>query len=130
MAGFIKTMGYASAAMTAGLAVAEASAEGGYDIPGGVNPMTQLHEKEMVLPRAQANVIRDLAKDGGSKSSAITIVNNTSARIGKVTEQRMSNGERALIIEEAVAATAAQFSDPNSKTSRAMSRNYATQRSR
>ncbi|RQO57969.1 hypothetical protein DBR47_14340 [Paucibacter sp. KBW04] len=42
-----------------------ASAEGGYDIPAGVNPMTQLHEKEMVLPAKQADVIRDLA-DGGS----------------------------------------------------------------
>lgn len=130
MAGFIKTMGYASAAMTAGLAIAEASAEGGYDIPDGKNPIVQTHAKEMILPRAQANVIRDLAKDGGSKSSAITIVNNTSAKIGKVTEQTLSNGERAILLQEAVSATAAALNDPNSKTSRALSRNYATQRSR
>jgi hypothetical protein len=37
------------------------SAERGYDIPAGVNPMTQLHEKEMVLPKEHANVIRSLA---------------------------------------------------------------------
>jgi len=37
------------------------SAEGGYDIPSGVNPLTQLHEKEMVLPKEYANVIRSLA---------------------------------------------------------------------
>lgn len=122
--------GFAVAA-TAAATLSVASARNGFDIPAGVNPMTQLHEKEMVLPAPQANVIRDLAKSGGAgNSGAITIVNNTSAKIGKVTEQRMSNGERALIIEEAVAATAAQFSDPNSKTSRALSRNYATQRSR
>lgn len=60
----------------------------------------------------------------------LTIVNNTSARIGQVTEQRISSSERALIIQEAVGATAAQFGDPNSQTSRALSRNYATQRSR
>lgn len=42
-----------------------ASAEGGYDIPAGVNPMTQLHEREMVLPAKQADVIRDLADGGG-----------------------------------------------------------------
>lgn len=122
--------GFAIAA-TASAALSVASARNGFDIPAGVNPLTQLHEKEMVLPAPQANVIRDLAKTGGEgKGGAITIVNNTSAKIGKVTEQRMSNGERALIIEEAVAATAAQFGDPNSKTSRALSRNYATQRSR
>lgn len=125
--------GFAATA-TAAAALSIASARDGYDIPAGVNPMTQLHEKEMVLPQAQANVIRDMAKSGdsggGGKSGAITIVNNTSAKIGKVTEQRMSNGERALIIEEAVSATAAHMGDPNSKTSRAMSRNFSMQRSR
>lgn len=44
------------------------SAEGGYDIPAGVNPMTQLHEREMVLPAKQADVIRDLADGDGAKS--------------------------------------------------------------
>jgi hypothetical protein len=93
--------------------------------------MTQLHEREMVLPKAQADVIRGLAANGGGNGEMkLTIVNNTSAPIGQVTEQRISPTERALIIEEAVGATAAQFGDPNSKTSRALSRNYATQRSR
>lgn len=119
-------------AATVSASLSVASAEGGYDIPAGVNPMTQLHQKEMVLPEAQAEVIRGLAKNGGSTGGggSITIVNNTSAQIGKVTEQRLSNGDRALIIEEAVAATAAQFGDPNSKTSRAVSRNFTLQRSR
>lgn len=46
-----------------------ASARGGYDIPAGVNPVTQLHEEEMVLPKQHANTIRALGKslsaDGG-----------------------------------------------------------------
>lgn len=46
-----------------------ASARGGYDIPAGVNPLTQLHEEEMVLPKQHANTIRALGKsltsDGG-----------------------------------------------------------------
>ena len=125
--------GFALAA-TAAASLSIASARAGFDIPAGVNPITQLHEKEMVLPQAQANVIRDMARSGGNdaggKGGAITIVNNTSARIGKVTEQRLSNGDRALIIEEAVAATAAQMSDPNSRTSRSMGRNFAVARSR
>jgi hypothetical protein len=41
------------------------SAEGGYDIPAGVNPITQLHEKEMVLPKAQAEAVRSMADGGG-----------------------------------------------------------------
>ena len=119
-------------AATAAATLSIASARDGYDIPAGVNPMTQLHEKEMVLPQAQANVIRDLAKsgDGGGKSGAITIVNNTSGKIGKVTEQRLPNGERALILEEAVALMDARLGDPNSKTSRSMQRNFSVQRSR
>ncbi|MHB8947557.1 MAG: hypothetical protein ACYC4S_00650 [Rhodoferax sp.] len=131
MATMIMATGYAQAGMVAGLAIAEASAEGGYDIPSGTNPITQLHEREMVLPKQQADVIRGLANNGGGAGQmAVTIVNQTTGRIDKVTEQRISPTERALIIEEAVSATAAQFSDPNSKTSRAMGRNYATQRSR
>lgn len=70
LAGTIKALGYASAGMTAGLAIAEASAEGGYDIPAGTNPVTQLHEKEMVLPKAQADVIRGLATRGGAPGGA------------------------------------------------------------
>lgn len=41
------------------------SASRGFDIPAGLNPLTQLHEQEMVLPAEHANVIRDLANDGG-----------------------------------------------------------------
>jgi hypothetical protein len=121
--------------VTAGLAIAEASAERGYDIPEGVNPVVQTHAKEMILPRAQADVIRDMAKNGGgggggAEKSVITIVNNTSAKIGKVTERQLPNGERALILEEAVALVEARLNDPNSKTSRAMQRNFSVQRSR
>lgn len=133
MAAMIRATGYASAGMVAGMAIAEASAEGGYDIPAGVNPLTQLHEKEMVLPKAQADVIRGLATRGGGGDGGamkLTIVNNTRSPIGQVTEQRVSATERALIIQEAVAATASTFADPNSQTSRAMSRNYNLSRSR
>jgi phage-related minor tail protein len=135
LSGFITAMGYASAGVTAGLAIAQVSAEGGYDIPEGVNPVVQTHAKEMILPRAESNWIRRAAQnddDGGKGHSggAITIINQTSSKIGKVTERGLSNGDRALIIEEAVAATAAHLGDPNSKTSRAMSRNFSVQRSR
>lgn len=44
------------------------SARAGFDIPAGINPLTQLHEREMVLPQDQADVVRDMAK--GSQASA------------------------------------------------------------
>ena len=44
------------------------SARNGYDIPAGVNPMVQLHEEEMVLPKEQANAVRRMAsgQEGGN----------------------------------------------------------------
>lgn len=86
MAGTIKALGYSSAAMTAGLAIA--SAEGGFDIPGGVNPVTQLHEKEMVLPKAQAEVIRGLARNGGGAGGGVTINSNPVINIDSATDQQ------------------------------------------
>ena len=40
-----------------------ASAAGGYDIPAGVNPITQLHQNEMVLPAILANPLRGMLGD-------------------------------------------------------------------
>ncbi|HET7867835.1 MAG TPA: hypothetical protein VFL86_25810, partial [Burkholderiaceae bacterium] len=48
------------------------SAARGWDIPAGVNPIAQLHEREMVLPAGPADVIRDLA-DQGSAGRAATL---------------------------------------------------------
>ena len=41
------------------------SASGGYDIPAGVNPLTQLHQNEMVLPAPLATKVRNMT-DGRS----------------------------------------------------------------
>lgn len=52
------------------------SASGGYDIPSGVNPMTQLHEEEMVLPKHLSNTIRNIAgEDEGRGSSRVMAPN-------------------------------------------------------
>lgn len=42
-----------------------ASAAGGYDIPSGVSPLTQLHPREMVLPEHLADTVRGLSANGG-----------------------------------------------------------------
>lgn len=68
----------ATFAGVAALAKNVMSAEGGYDIPAGINPMTQLHAQEMVLPKKHANVIRDLAdgKGGEGQQQAISVTMN------------------------------------------------------
>lgn len=70
-------LGVAAGAAALGLVVGIAgnvkSASGGYSIPRGVNPMTQLHEEEMVLPKPYANVIRDMAEGkGGNGNNAVS----------------------------------------------------------
>lgn len=52
----------------AGMGSKVPSAAGGFDIPSGVNPLTQLHEKEMVLPAKYADVVRGMADGGGGQS--------------------------------------------------------------
>jgi hypothetical protein len=49
---------------------AMASASGGYDIPSGVNPVTQLHAQEMVLPATLANPMRAMLANGGQSPGA------------------------------------------------------------
>jgi hypothetical protein len=77
--------GASALALVGGLAGKIKSARGGYDIPAGVNPVTQLHEEEMVLPKQHANTIRALGKNlssdggigGGQGGSAQTFNNFT-----------------------------------------------------
>ncbi len=42
----------------------------GFDVPRGVNPLTQLHEEEMVLPAQYADVIRKMAVGGGASANS------------------------------------------------------------
>lgn len=53
------------------------SAAGGWDIPAGINPLTQLHENEMVLPAEHAQTIRDMAGGGGNSGGETVIINAT-----------------------------------------------------
>ncbi len=48
------------------------SARGGYDIPSGVNPLVQTHEKEMILPSGPADTLRyltEMVKGGGGSAA-------------------------------------------------------------
>ena len=50
-----------------------ASAAQGWDIPAGLNPMAQLHEREMVLPAEHADTIRSMGKGGGGAQIHLNI---------------------------------------------------------
>lgn len=69
-------------------------------------------------------------QSASSDPMKVTIINNTSAPIGKVTERQISPTERALVIEEAVQAVASAMHDPNHKVSKSLGQNYKMQRNR
>lgn len=50
-----------------------ASAAQGWDIPAGLNPLTQLHEQEMVLPKEHADTIRALGGSGGGGARSVEL---------------------------------------------------------
>ena len=47
------------------------SARNGFDIPSGLNPLTQLHEREMVLPQEQADQVRNMTGGNGGEKIII-----------------------------------------------------------
>jgi hypothetical protein len=53
---------------------------GGYDIPSGRNPVTQLHEREMVLPAQYADVIRSMAGNGGG-GVTVNVINQNGSQV-------------------------------------------------
>lgn len=66
MVGWMIAPAAGAAASAAAMAYAPlAAAEQGFDIPAGMNPITQLHQKEMVLPEEHAETLRDMAGNGG-----------------------------------------------------------------
>lgn len=81
----------AATGVVLGFASHVASAEGGYDIPAGINPMTQLHEREMVLPAKHADTIRSLA-DGGEGGGGDTHIHIHATDAHSVKRLFESNG--------------------------------------
>lgn len=88
------------------------AAKMGFDIPKGVNPLTQLHEEEMVLPAPLANAVRDMAANGSGSSgggdifhfnisaidtrSGAQFIKEQAAAIAKAVKGEMRNHNPAL----------------------------------
>ncbi|MDY0748501.1 phage tail tape measure C-terminal domain-containing protein [Paucibacter sp. R3-3] len=75
-----------------------------------------------------------LGVSAGQAGGKINIINQTTGRIDNVREVQMSPTERALILEEATDRAKASFTadlyDPNSAASRAMKKNFKSERNR
>lgn len=71
-----------------------ASAEHGFDIPAGMNPVTQLHEKEMVLPSEDADTLRSMrgGRFGGGTNVYINAVDGKS--VERVLEDNVDRLQR------------------------------------
>ena len=85
------------------------SARGGYDIPSGINPMTQLHEEEMVLPKEHANTIRGMGKNGGAGKDGSAGKDGAAAQPVNVTYNDDTTGNLAAITLGATARASRAF---------------------
>jgi len=75
-----------------------ASAAGGWDIPWHIDPVTQLHGGEKVLPRKQAAVIDSLANGAGAVAQQpIQVHFNISAMDGRDVYRTLTNNQTDLI---------------------------------
>jgi hypothetical protein len=82
-------------------ALSYAVAEQGYDVPAGINPLTQLHAREMVLPADLADTVRGMAANGGGIREEHHIyngdVNISHADLGRMIGNRAA--QRQLVRE-------------------------------
>jgi len=124
-------LGYASAGIIAAQTIADLK---GRALGGQVNGPVVVGERgpELFVPGNQrGNIVpNEKMRNMGGGEMNVTIVNQTSAPIGNVVEQRISDNERVLIIQEAIGAFSAQLKNPNSKPSRAIATNTTATRAR
>ena len=130
-AGVIRALGYASAGIIAAQTIADLK---GRALGGQVNGPVVVGERgpELFVPGNQrGNIVpNEKMRSMGGGEMNVTIVNQTSAPIGNVVEQRISDNERVLIIQEAIGAFSAQLKNPNSRPSRAIATNTTATRAR
>ncbi len=76
------------------------SAENGFDIPAGVNPMVQAHAREMILPAKYADVIRGLAGSGGGGGGSGGSVIHINALDSRSIEKWLRGSGGSAIVQE------------------------------
>jgi hypothetical protein len=90
----------AAAAAAVFAAASSYSAASGFDIPSNLNPMTQLHSKEMVLPAPMAEKVRNMtdegAKGGGSGAMNLHIQALDGHSVQRVLTRNATHVQQAL----------------------------------
>ena len=114
---------------SSGSSISGFRATGGF-VNQGSEYMVGENGPEVFTPKQTGSITANHNMSASSDPMKVTIINNTSSQIGKVTERQISPTERALVIEEAVTATAAALHDPNHKLSKSFNQNYTAQRRR
>ncbi len=95
--------GMAAEAYTATMAFAPlAAAARGYDVPPGINPVTQLHQEEMVLPADIAGGMRDLIRGGGSGGRDVRLTINAIDDQGVARAARNSRSPLGKVLRQLV----------------------------
>lgn len=124
-----RAIGYANAGLVAGMAIAGQRANGG-PVEAGKQYIVGERGREAFIPTTSGMIVPNHVLESQGSKENITIVNNTRGRIDSVQTRQISATEKAIIIDEAISAVASDMANPNSRTSRAQSRNWNVQRSR
>ncbi|MFZ6871162.1 hypothetical protein ACO0LF_03745 [Undibacterium sp. Di27W] len=73
-----------------------ASAAGGYDIPGGLNPVVQTHAREMILPAKYADLIRSMAEASGASNANSGHTINYHDNSGRLSQDEIRRNARVI----------------------------------
>jgi hypothetical protein len=84
-------------AAVSGMSKSVKSASQGFDIPKGMNPMTQLHEEEMVIPAKYANGLRDLINSNSAGSQAAGQAFHYNDYSGRLSEAEIARNAGAFV---------------------------------
>lgn len=103
------------------------SAGGMYEVNENAPELLDVNGKTLLMMGNQSGRVTPMSGGGGDR---ISVVNQTTGRVDKFIEQRISPRERVLILQEAEKRVFGQLSDANSRGSKAISRNFDLQRSR
>ncbi|MFZ6767513.1 hypothetical protein ACO0LM_10540 [Undibacterium sp. Di26W] len=73
-----------------------ASAAGGYDIPGGLNPVVQTHAREMILPAKYADLIRAMSEQGAAGNTNAGHTINYHDHSGRLTQEDIRRNAKTI----------------------------------
>ncbi|MDY0746567.1 phage tail length tape measure family protein [Paucibacter sp. R3-3] len=93
----------------------------------GLPEVASFGGRDYLLTGGQSGTVKPAGAGG---DGPITIINHTSAAIGRATQQTTSNGGRTITLEEFDGMFATAMADPNSRASRSMGKFTKTERKR